>query len=725
MIMKKLHTALRRTLLLAVMIVFATMTLYAYYAPIVSAANVDDPLSSGTGGTWSDQAPGIGTSAYQRLNQSEFYNVCSGGSSSGSSSDSAGGDISKVYILGDSITHGARSLYEAKFKGAGSTEVKINAAGGRNFDGPGTTGDVGTGYDAIDKDKDTIKNATTVIIAIGTNQMENISWDQTEAGYIQQTEAAIKKAVDKIKATETKAKLYWVDVAISDKGPSQYVTFAPWIDKGIYGSSQTGGYTVIPWTKEVDKSYDGAKATGPVKDSENLLSDGIHPGTSGQEKLVDKVLSTVKGGGSSSTGSVQTVANTDSSTASSASQCCGTTEASSQTAISGDGKGCGSKTDGNANKKQAWNWLRSKGLTDAAAAGILGNAEQESSFLPQATNSIGCRGFVQWCFGRNTGLDTFAKEHGNGRPWDCLELQLEYMWHEMEEGSAIGRSDGASLPKGTKLQDILNGKDFDKKSQYTGSGPARAAKIFHDYFERSNTATGEDKGRPERAEKLYTELTGKQPPADLEKGGAVSGSSAENVSSGGSCGETSSGGGIMSADCKALVAKYEELRKDKNKLVETEPDPISNDLKNCKEGDHECNGGVNPYLLRAVIAAIENSGADALEVWNMNTRHPCDGLNHPKGRASDLYCFDNNSRNQSGYSKLNNGKGPSKEKCNRIFKYLYDHYDELGLVELIWNAPTDFSKPGDGKQLYVDGHHDHIHIGVSGKEGSKGKVTNL
>ncbi len=214
----------------------------------------------------------------------------------------------------------------------------------------------------------------------------------------------------------------------------------------------------------------------------------------------------------------------------------GSTCGTSQSTASGDGGGCGSQTDGQANEKQIWNYLKSKGLTDEAAAGILGNAFKESNYMPQATNGIGCRGFVQWC-DRKSNLDAFAAQAG--KPWDCLEVQLDFMWHEMEDGGPIGRSDGVKLPDGVKLYDVLNGADFPQKSQYTGSGPAQAAKIFHDYFERSNTATGEDKGRPEAAETAYKEMTGKDAAGAtaLSQGTAVGGSSSACSSGSGASGD--------------------------------------------------------------------------------------------------------------------------------------------------------------------------------------------
>ncbi len=368
---------------------------------------------------------------------------------------------------------------------------------------------------------------------------------------------------------------------------------------------------------------------------------------------------------------------------------------------SGGGGGCGSD-DPAANKQQIWSFLKSKGLNDDAAAGIMGNMEQESSFNPKATNGIGCRGVVQWCFGRNDGLDSFAG--GKGTSWDCLGTQLEYMWHEMTEtdqGNVNGAGERLEIP----LVDALNGKPFSNSSKYTKSGAYNAGAIFHDYFERANTATGEDLGRGERAEEIYKEFTGKAADTSLL-------SNSQSSSGGNACPTDTAdggGGGIMSEECTALVQKYDTL-KASGKITphsSGEEEFINTDLKNCTTDQIECGGegkkgGVHPRLLRAVVAAAENSGASTLDHWNINTGHGCDQFRHPMGMASDIYCIGNNQ---------STGQGAS-EDCNKIFKYFYDNYDELGITELIWQYPPDGYSCDDPKIMCSGSgdHSNHIHI---------------
>ena len=377
--------------------------------------------------------------------------------------------------------------------------------------------------------------------------------------------------------------------------------------------------------------------------------------------------------------------------------------ASGKEITTGDGGGCGGTKE--QNQEQIWNFLRSKGLSEEAAAGIMGNMEQESGFMPTADNSKtigftdnsgkGCRGIVQWCHERNTGLDSFAAERG--KDWDCLGVQLEYLWYEMTEtdqGNRNGNGDTLEIP----LADALNGADFSRKSNYTGSGAANAATIFHDYFERSNTAKGEHLGRADRAEEIYTDFTGKAP----ESVGTESSSTTNCV------GANTYTGGIPSEECVALIEQYRSLVAAGKITYYGEGNRafVEKDLQNCTTNQIECGtvgmGGVNPRILRATVAAAANSGASTLQQWNFNSGHACDGLNHPRGMAIDIYCPGNDP----------NGQGASAD-CNSLYMYFYNNYSELGLTELIWQWPPDPNHCNEAKvSCTIAGHRDHIHIGT-------------
>lgn len=136
-----------------------------------------------------------------------------------------------VYMLGDSITVRAKDDLDAAFQ-AKNAQDYINASVSRSITKPGVTDGFKTsGLDAVDGDKDRIKNAGTVIVALGTNQRD--------ADF----EASIKNLVNKIKSINPNANIYWVDVFSQGSSPNL-------VDRGSINSSikslaDSLGYTVI------------------------------------------------------------------------------------------------------------------------------------------------------------------------------------------------------------------------------------------------------------------------------------------------------------------------------------------------------------------------------------------------------------------------------------------------------------------------------------------------
>ena len=126
-------------------------------------------------------------------------------------------------------------------------------------------------------------------------------------------------------------------------------------------------------------------------------------------------------------------------------------------------------TDGSRyqNAKVIWNFLKYKGLSDAAAAGVLGNIQAESNFNPgieEIANGIGY-GLIQWSFGRRDALEKAARERGVDP--SNLQFQLEYLWEE-------------SLDPNTSY-----GKKLQQAGFYTTTSAADAAHYFHKYVEIS------------------------------------------------------------------------------------------------------------------------------------------------------------------------------------------------------------------------------------------------
>ena len=150
-------------------------------------------------------------------------------------------------------------------------------------------------------------------------------------------------------------------------------------------------------------------------------------------------------------------------------------------------------TDGSAeaNAQVIWNFLKYKGLSDAAAAGVLGNIQAESSFNPGVTEKgtgIGY-GLIQWSFGRRTNLEAAAAAKGVDP--SNLQFQLEYLWEEsLDPNSSYGK----------KLQ---------SNGFYSTTSPSKAAELFHDIVEKS--ADSDERVRNRRcqpAEEWYSKFKG-------------------------------------------------------------------------------------------------------------------------------------------------------------------------------------------------------------------------
>jgi hypothetical protein len=90
------------------------------------------------------------------------------------------------------------------------------------------------------------------------------------------------------------------------------------------------------------------------------------------------------------------------------------------------------------NDEIAFRFFVDRGLTDVQAAGIVGNLDQESQMNPNAVQGGGPgRGIAQWSIGgRWDNLVAHAAATGRS-PWS-LDLQLEYVWHELVSYPSFG-----------------------------------------------------------------------------------------------------------------------------------------------------------------------------------------------------------------------------------------------------------------------------------------------
>ena len=147
----------------------------------------------------------------------------------------------------------------------------------------------------------------------------------------------------------------------------------------------------------------------------------------------------------------------------------------------------GNPIDGNDVAHKVYNYCVSQGCSMAAACGIVGNCERESTFQSDLVNSIGCSGLFQW---KDERLETLRKKaSAAGKEWTDVDIQIQYMWEEWSGSYYTGR---------LKKQ---YGKTLDQYKQMTD--PKECARIFDKVFEISGDKT--DK-RATFAQKWYDQF---------------------------------------------------------------------------------------------------------------------------------------------------------------------------------------------------------------------------
>jgi hypothetical protein len=121
---------------------------------------------------------------------------------------------------------------------------------------------------------------------------------------------------------------------------------------------------------------------------------------------------------------------------------------------SGGGCSTGATTlTGSDSEQEAWNYFKGKGLSDAQAAGVMGNFEQESGFNPEInengsgdsetqplTGGSDGWGLAQWTYPYQTVQTLFNQYNISGQIYE-LGPQLDLVWAQMNNTSPNGTPD--------------------------------------------------------------------------------------------------------------------------------------------------------------------------------------------------------------------------------------------------------------------------------------------
>lgn len=308
--------------------------------------------------------------------------------------------LSKVYILGDSITHGAAPKYNEVFGAKGITPT-ISAVTGRSWTTPGVntwgaTGTAGPARDALTTDQGAVRDAGAIVVALGTNGGLGSN--------------PVEEVVAAIRAINPSAPIYWVNIAATTPAVSPLVT--PFNTK-LTEQQATGKFTVLDWAKTVDATGNG------TTDSASLLQDGIHPNTNGYQRLVDLVVNGVVGGAGASNSSG-----------------CGQPGATS-------GSGLTAKI-----LAYAWPDYHPKPFTEKMPeyAAAITNAKAEGRYV--GNDGIDCGGFVTTLM-IDSGFDVSYNSSGRGGATPIQKQWLDTNWQalgEITSTSQLQQGDVAMQP---------------------------------------------------------------------------------------------------------------------------------------------------------------------------------------------------------------------------------------------------------------------------------------
>src|SRR3989344_1203279 len=292
----------------------------------------------------------------------------------------------KAYLLGDSISLGAKPLIESGFQ-AKNVQVTVNASASRSILRKGVSdGNKTSGMEVLDipAQQELIKNSSNIIIALGTNV--------DGSGSVVSYETNMKRLIEKARGINASANVSVVNI------------FSPAVAKKDAYNAMLARLSKSLKFKLID-----------VASKAIVTPDNIHPNPAGQQIFADTIVSAVTNlSGCDVAG--------------------GAVEEGGECACPESGaSGSEASADGNNNVEIAFNFLVNEGkFSPELAAAFVGNFRQEagSQMTTIAENpSSGATGIAQWLGGRKTNLFAFAAE--KGKPATDLMTQLEFVLHEL------------------------------------------------------------------------------------------------------------------------------------------------------------------------------------------------------------------------------------------------------------------------------------------------------
>ena len=147
--------------------------------------------------------------------------------------------------------------------------------------------------------------------------------------------------------------------------------------------------------------------------------------------------------------------------------------------------------------EQIYNYSKGRGASNAAAAGVVGNAERESNLNPKIVAHDGSLGLFQWLMAEDQkGLKSLASKEG--KEWSDVGVQMKYLWDDLEN-----QNDFNSLRFDKRCGDGSKGSGLKAWKAFTS--PEKAASMFERCYEVSAETT---KKREQFARKWYDKFNG-------------------------------------------------------------------------------------------------------------------------------------------------------------------------------------------------------------------------
>jgi hypothetical protein len=318
--------------------------------------------------------------------------------------------VGDAYIIGDSITVGAKGQIQTEFESIGASTT-INAVVSRSL----TTGNLPVnGLSVLDNDRGSFTNSDAVIIALGTNGGISVS--------------NIAETIELVKSVNIKATIYWVNIGVNNDVRDGSAIPYESINQIIESESNNGeNYRVIDWAKVVEAK--------PEIIAEDGL--GVHIKTESNSEFSSEIIKSVAG---SSTGCSTNLTGADN-----AEKVWNYMISQGLQPFQVAGfMGNMQAESGFEPRRTEYAYSEKPNLSDTVPLPPnCANSESNSDPTNLGLNCFPGYGLVQWTTtGRKQGLRDIGAT--TGRSEGDLGLQLDYVWQEINQRT-LNKSDMVAL----------------------------------------------------------------------------------------------------------------------------------------------------------------------------------------------------------------------------------------------------------------------------------------